>query len=147
MNKMTEQQFKKKLINRIILCAAIFVTGLALFLYATLWHGFHIPYDRKAEYIYCIFAGLAIGALAKMVILLVALKNQRLLKKRFITESDERNRQIALKAWAWAGYGTVFALLISTFFIPLAVMWYVYCMMCIPLVIFRIAYKIFQTKM
>jgi len=41
----------------------------------------------------------------------------------------------------------VYSILVSTFFMPDEVVKYVLCLMCIPLVIYVVVYKIMQWKM
>ena len=144
---MTEQQFKRKLIIRIIASAFLFATGIFLFLYFTLRHGIVEPYAFRGHYTYGFIGGITGAGLVTAIKSLVILKVPKFFKKRYIAESDERNKQISLKAWAWAGYLSVYSILVSTFFMPDEVVKYVLCLMCIPLVIYVVVYKVLQWKM
>lgn len=54
--------------------------------------------------------GLVVGGFLKVARNRKILKNPELKKSREITETDERNREIGLKCWAYSGY-TMFLLL------------------------------------
>ena len=144
---MTEQQFKKKLIIRITATALLFALGGALYWYGIAGHRIVEPYAFKGKYIYSFIGGIVGGGLAVAIKLIITLVNPKLFKERYVAENDERNRQISLRAWAWTGYISVFAILISTFFLPEQVIKYVLCLMCVPLAVYVVVYKILQIKM
>ena len=142
---MTEQQFKRKLIIRIIASAVLFATGAFLSLYVisqSVW-----PYAFKEGYTYGLVWGTTGAGLGTAVKWLVILKVPKYFKQRYIAESDERNKQISLKAWAWSGYISIYAILVSTLFMPEEVIKYVLCLMWIPLVVYATVYKLLQWKM
>ena|GEM_PF-3104211 len=144
---MTEQQFRKKLIIRIIASAFLFVTGIFLYLYITVWCGIVEQTTFKEGYTFGFIGGISGAGIATAIMNLVILKNAKLFKKRYICENDERNKQISLKAWAWTGYSSVYTILVATLFMPEEVIQYVLCLMCIPLVVYVIVYKLLQVKM
>ena len=142
---MTEQQFKKKLIIRIILGAFLFITGV--YLYLTLRNGISISYAFKKHYTHGFIGGITGAGIVTAIKCLVILKAPKLFKKCYIAESDERNKQISLKAWAWAGYISIYTILVVSFFMPEEFIKYMLCITCIPLVVYVVVYKVLQVKM
>ena len=144
---MTEQQFRRKLIVRAAASALLFVPGLLLLLYVINRRGILIPYAFKGKFTCGFISGITGAGVAAFIINFIILKIPKYFKKRYIAENDERNRQISLKARAWAGYFSIYAILVSTLFLPEQVIKYVLCLMCVPLVVYMIIYTILQIKM
>jgi hypothetical protein len=142
---MTEQQFKKRLYTRLIFGVALFATGVFLYLYFPALG--RIGDSHQDSYVYGLIIGLIVGGLGNTIKNLVILKKPDFFKKRFIAENDERNRQISQKAWAWAGYISVFAILLSTLFVPSEFVKYVIVLMCIPFVVYLITFWILRRQM
>jgi len=144
---MTEQQFKKKVIIRMFAGAFLFATGVFLYLYTVVWGGMPEPHAFRELYISGFIGGITGAGIATAIKNLIMLKNEKYFRKRYICESDERNRQISQKAWAWTAYVGVYTMLVSTFFVPSEVVKYMLGMMCVPLVVYVVIYKILQAKM
>ena len=141
---MTEQEFKRKIINRIILKAIFTVTLIMLFFIAE--HGIIEP-SFFNEYNAFSFTCIISAIIASSIKHFIVLKNPKFFKKQYIAESDERNKQISLKAWAWTGYMSIYVIFVSAFFMPPEVMRYVFVLTCVPLIVYVAVYKVLQSKM
>ena len=144
---MTEQQFKKKLLIRIIASTVLFVTGVILYLYVIFQQGAFNPYTFKGHYISGFIGGITGTGIATALVNLAILKSPKFFKKRYICENDERNKQISLKSWTWSGYISVYTILVFTIFMPGEIIPYALCLMCILLVVYVVINKILQVKM
>lgn len=108
----TPIDFDKRCKGRIILGSVIAVLGLATFLLAFVLDMVPVfvlymePGDR--EFVPGFYTGIGGGFLGAGVITVVKnyryLKNPELRKRRKIYETDERNRMLGLRSWAYAGY-------------------------------------------
>ena len=144
---MTEQQFKKKVIIRIVASTFLFATGIFLYLYTMVLDGMPEPHAFREHYFSGVIGGITGAGIATAVKNFIILKSRKYFKKQYICETDERNKQISQKAWAWAGYVSIYTMLVATFFMPSEVVKYMLCLMCVPLVVYVVIYKILQAKM
>jgi len=157
---MTEKQFRKKLIIRIIIGTLFFVTGFTpLLLYIILRGRLYMPYvpfDNVKSTVevlsslyktyFFIFVLPCIGLFISIKNLIV-LKNQNLFKKRYVAENDERNKQISLRAMSWTTYVGIYSVFVTAFFAPSVVIKYLMILVCVPLAVFCIVYTVLRKKM
>jgi len=143
---MNEQQFRKKLTARATASAALFVIGVCLCVYFTL-NGKEGGGALERHYTNGFISGITAAGLLIAVKNMVIFKMPKLFRRYLIAESDERNRQISLKAWAWTGYIGVFLILASTLFVPGEVIRYLVNILCVLLMIYLAVYKFLQMKM
>jgi F0F1-type ATP synthase membrane subunit c/vacuolar-type H+-ATPase subunit K len=137
---MTELNFKRKLFTRIILSAVLCATGIILSLYFAFWG----EISETNDYIYGLLVGLTGVGFGNAIMYMHILRSPSSYKKRLIAENDERNKQISQKAWACAGYMSIFAILVSTLFVPSEFIKYILCLMCVPLIVYFIAFGILR---
>ncbi|MBQ4128295.1 MAG: hypothetical protein IJD68_00825 [Ruminococcus sp.] len=128
--------------RRIIISIAVLIVGIALFVcsYAGLidsfWSGFGVGF-------------VIVGAL-QVVRQIKYRSNEEYKEKVDVALSDERNRFIANKAWAWAGYLFVFAGAIAC--VVFKILGYEELMMfssfsiCFIVIVYYISYAILKRK-
>lgn len=109
--------FEKRCKNRIFLGMVFLLLGLLALLAWSVYAG-RLPLlslePESAEQIAGIYVPLGVALMAAGLVRIrknrILLKNPELRKKEEIRETDERNRIIGLRCWAYAGY-TMFLLL------------------------------------
>ena len=124
--------FKKKCQLRIWLAAGFVLLGLLSLLIVFLTHG-EIPVlyleEGHQSFARGFFSGMGGGLIAAGLITIYKnysyLKHADSRKKREIFETDERNRLLGLRSWAYAGYGMFLLLylgMIACAFVSLTIM-------------------------
>lgn len=113
----TPVDFERRCRNRIWISAGMVALGAVSLVLVLLTRGdFPVLYLEPGtrDFIPGFYTGLGCGLIGAGVITILKnmryLKNPEAGKKRKITETDERNRMLGLRCWAYAGY-TMFLLL------------------------------------
>ena len=104
---------EKKIKLRMVYSVILMVLGAI-----SLYIGSFVTLDSgNAEYSAGYYTGLGFGVTAAAIITIIKnvllLKNPEKLKSREIYESDERNKMIGSKTWAWAGYAMFIILYVA----------------------------------
>lgn len=115
----TPFDFEKRCKNRITLGIFFAVLGLITLLLAPVSRQFPVLYLEPGHdtFVPGFYNGLGFGLLAAGIMTVVRnrryLTNPQLKKSREIYETDERNRMLGLRCWAYAGYSMFLALYIG----------------------------------
>lgn len=117
----TSIDFEKRCRNRIILGSVIAILGAVTFGLAFLMNmtpAFVLYLEPEgSDFVPGFYTGIGGGFLGAGIITIVKnyryLKNPELNRKRKIYETDERNRMLGLRCWAYAGYSMFLCLYIG----------------------------------
>ena len=107
----TSVDFEKRCRSRIAMSGVVIVLGIVSLLLVVLTKG-HVPVfylePEAADFVSGFYTGIGFGLVVAGAITIVQnvryLKNADLKKQRRIYETDERNRMLGLRSWAYSGY-------------------------------------------
>lgn len=98
--------FEKRCRNRVLISAVIIFIGAATWV-TSLYYGIHIP-EGGTEFAMDFYTAMGPSLMAAGLVSLIRnrryLGDEKLKRKGELAESDERNRLLGLRCWAYAGY-------------------------------------------